>query len=471
MYDCDCDDCKTTPQTALNLGIGDNFKAILKKVEKAFKQLHKNGSYKPEDIGNVKAYQDLITETSNLLSSAIKDNDIPEAMLQSLKEDVFIFSGLKTHAQLLEASRLLLNDKGEIKSFNAFANDVNSIQTNYNQTYLEAEYQFAVSSAQMAGKWADISDDYHLQYRTAKDDKVRESHQALDEITLPADDAFWKSYYPPNGWRCRCNAAEVRKGKHEVSDPDAAIKAGEKATTQLDKDGKNKLAIFRFNPGAEKKVFPPAHPYSKVNGAKKVKSVLKDIDAEKDYNILNENERFKIEKESVLIREIDTIYKQLSKDETACIYMYTMPDAYFKYLNEYNRTEQVGRDAKANGFNKETLDAMTRVVNRGLDKIPDRHEGLVYRGTDLNREQFKAYEDALSNNKPYLEKGFLSTTTEKKRAFDGNTSYIIKAKNGAYIAEIAAINEEEVLFKSKQEFKVTKIENEKGKNIIYMEEI
>ena len=274
LYDCDCDECNTESQT---LAIKkEPINSLLKSVETAFKQLHKNGKYKPEEIGTTKAYKDLITQTSNILNGAISDNDIPEAMLKSLKEDTFIFSGLKTNAQLAEASQLLLTDDGKVKSFSAFSKDVASIKENYNQNYLEAEYQFAVSSSQSAGNWANISNDYDLQYRTAGDDRVRDSHDALRDTTLPTDDAFWVSYYPPNGWRCRCTAVQVRKGKFEVSDSEKAISKADTATTQIGKDGKNKLAIFRFNPGIQKVVFPPAHPYNKVAGADKVRKELKN---------------------------------------------------------------------------------------------------------------------------------------------------------------------------------------------------
>jgi len=253
----------------------DGIKGLLKTVETAFKRLHKNGKYAPEDLAKTKAYKDLVTQTSTIFNGAITDNDIPEAMAKSLKEDVFIFSGLKTHAQLAEAAQLLKTADGKVKSFSAFAKDVETIKTNYNQNYLEAEYQFAVSSAQSAGNWANISDDYNLQYRTAGDDRVRDSHDALRDTTLPKDDAFWLSYYPPNGWRCRCTAVQVRKSKYETSDSTKAIAEGEKATKQIGKDGKNKLEIFRFNPGIQKVVFPPTHPYSKVAGAQKVRKELK----------------------------------------------------------------------------------------------------------------------------------------------------------------------------------------------------
>lgn len=284
LYDCGCEDCKTQTHT---LAIGESkIKPLLKSVETAFKQLHKKGNYKPEDLAKTKAYKNLVTETSQIFNGAIADNDIPEAMAKSLKEDVFIFSGLKTNAQLAEASRLLMTEDGKIKSFSVFSKDVESIKENYNQKYLDAEYQFAVSSAQSAGNWANISNDYDLQYRTAGDDRVRDSHDKLRDTTLPPDDAFWLSYYPPNGWRCRCTAVQVRKGKFEVSDSKKAIAEGDKATSQIDKDGKNKLAIFRFNPGLQKVVFPPAHPYTKVAGAKTVRKELskKTLDRYKEIS-------------------------------------------------------------------------------------------------------------------------------------------------------------------------------------------
>ena len=289
MYDCDCDDCKTKTHT---LAIGDSkIKNLLNTVEKAFKKLHANGKYKPEDLVKTKAYKDLIAQTSQIYNGAIADNDVPEAMAKSLKEDTFIFSGLKTHAQLAEASKLLLTDDGKIKSFSAFSKDVETIKTNYNENYLEAEYQFAVSSAQLAGNCANFSDDYDLQYRTAGDDRVRDSHDVLRNTTLPKDDPFWISYYPPNGWRCRCLAVQVRKGKYEASSSEKANNEGEKATSQLDKNGKNKLEIFRFNPWLQKVVFPPSHPYSKVAGAEKVRKELKnnnDFTIDKEIKTVND---------------------------------------------------------------------------------------------------------------------------------------------------------------------------------------
>lgn len=229
-----------------------------------------------------KPYQNLIQNTFEVFDFAIQDNDMPEVMRTALQDNARLFGSLKANAQLFEASKLLLNKDGRLKPFSELSKDFDKLNINYNQNYLEAEYEFAVASSQAAAQWANLGDNYNLQYRTAQDERVRASHQALADITLPKEDSFWSSFYPPNGWRCRCVAVEVLKGKYDESDSNKAIVAGEKATTEIGKDGKNRLEIFRFNPGAQKVAFPPAHPYSKVSGAKEVK---KQMDKENAINL------------------------------------------------------------------------------------------------------------------------------------------------------------------------------------------
>ena len=252
------------------------FKNLLNIAQKAFKKLHQNGKYHPKDLKNTLEYQNLINQTNAIFDKTIVDNVVDAALLDNLRQDVFLFSGLKTHAQLFEASRLLLNDQNKIKPFSEFYKDVTKINESYNKQYLEAEYQFAVASSQMANKWAGFSDDYNLQYRTAGDQRVRDSHDKLRGTTLPKSDPFWDSFMTPNGWKCRCTAVEVLPEDFPKSDSKNAIANGNAATSQIGKDGKNKLAIFRYNPGKDKVIFPPNHPYNKVAGASVVKEVLTD---------------------------------------------------------------------------------------------------------------------------------------------------------------------------------------------------
>ena len=216
----------------------------------------------PEPLALISATHDVLAEELGHL-----ERNIPDEMARALDENIFLFSGFKTYHEMNDASRLLKDDDGGFKPFDRFLQDVQAIDAQYNQNYLYAEYNFATASTQMAAKWADIErdgDEYDLQYRTAMDGLVRPEHAALEGITLPPSDKFWNDYYPPNGWNCRCTAVQVLKDKYPTSDSDQACAAGERATTQIGKNGQNKAAMFRFNPGKAGKVFPPKHPYYKA---------------------------------------------------------------------------------------------------------------------------------------------------------------------------------------------------------------
>ena len=203
--------------------------------------------------------QKFISTHADILDQAFQKVPMTEAMRRRLTRSDYIFSGLKTFHELNEAFPSLLDENGNRKSFEQFYNDVQKIDKTYNQNYLHAEYNFVHASAEMAAKWEQYSEDgdrYNLQYRTAGDDKVRPEHAALNGVTLPMSDPFWETYYPPNGWNCRCTVVQVRKSKYVTTPRDEAMARGEEA---LQSDTKG---IFRFNPGKQQKAIPDYNPYT-----------------------------------------------------------------------------------------------------------------------------------------------------------------------------------------------------------------
>lgn len=206
----------------------------------------------------------LVEETASFLAKGIErgilEESPTEAMVASLRESAGVFSGFKTFHEMKEAAGLLLDENGNLKPFERFSNDVQKINDAYNKHYLRTEYDFAVRSAEAAARWEDQQDDgggrYLLQYRTAGDSKVRESHRKLEGITLPPSDPFWDKYYPPNGFNCRCTVAKVRAAKYPATDSKEAMKAGDKAT-----EGKY-AEMFRFNPGKQRAAYPAYNSYT-----------------------------------------------------------------------------------------------------------------------------------------------------------------------------------------------------------------
>lgn len=71
-------------------------------------------------------------------------------------------------------------------------------------------YQTNVRTAYAAGRWQQMTSPEmtrrrpYLQYRHGDSVVPREQHLSWDGMILPADDPWWKTHYPPNGWGCKC---------------------------------------------------------------------------------------------------------------------------------------------------------------------------------------------------------------------------------------------------------------------------
>lgn len=211
------------------------------------------------DILREPEVESFIETHSDILDSTFAQAEMSDEMRANLQRSDYIFSGFKTFHEVGEAFYSLLDEDGKKKAFNQFLNDVKKIDQTYNERYLRAEYNFVSASADMAARWEQFSkdeDEYYLQYRTANDGAVRPEHAALHDVTLPASDSFWDSYYPPNGWNCRCTVVQVLKYMHVATPHDEAMQRGAAALA------KDKKGMFNFNPGKQQKTFPDYNPYT-----------------------------------------------------------------------------------------------------------------------------------------------------------------------------------------------------------------
>lgn len=67
-------------------------------------------------------------------------------------------------------------------------------------------------------------------YRTMDDGRVRPEHKAWNNTVLPANDPWWKTHTPPNGWGCRC-------WKEPVAGSERSALVGQGARTEAPDDG------------------------------------------------------------------------------------------------------------------------------------------------------------------------------------------------------------------------------------------
>ena len=74
---------------------------------------------------------------------------------------------------------------------------------------LENIYRTNMQAAYNAGQYqtymADVDNRPYWQYDAVGDERTRAAHSAMDGLVYRYDDPFWTTFYPPNGYRCRCS--------------------------------------------------------------------------------------------------------------------------------------------------------------------------------------------------------------------------------------------------------------------------
>jgi SPP1 gp7 family putative phage head morphogenesis protein len=78
---------------------------------------------------------------------------------------------------------------------------------------LETIFRVNLQTSYAAGHWQQIqankAEAPYLMYDAVDDGRTREEHAAWDGTVLPADDPWWQTHTPPNGWNCRCGVIQL----------------------------------------------------------------------------------------------------------------------------------------------------------------------------------------------------------------------------------------------------------------------
>lgn len=92
---------------------------------------------------------------------------------------------------------------------------------------LDTIFRTNIQSAYNAGRWKQAEkgkrDRPYAMYDAVNDGRARPTHLAQDGKVYPIDSAFWRVWWPPNGFRCRCSVTtlseeDVKERGLEVQD-------------------------------------------------------------------------------------------------------------------------------------------------------------------------------------------------------------------------------------------------------------
>jgi hypothetical protein len=168
------------------------------------------------------------------------------ATFQNVRKNAREFAAAKQQRIIREIEAAKKDKHGNIRTKAEWEANAKSI-LNRHERYSKAEDDAAFKSANAIRDWKDyqLSAELYpnLKYNAVNDDLVRDTHLALDNAIYPLNSDFWKKFYPPNGWHCRCTVTQTDEAPNEI-DPSFEPQEG-----------------FDFNAGAEEKLFSDSHPY------------------------------------------------------------------------------------------------------------------------------------------------------------------------------------------------------------------
>jgi SPP1 gp7 family putative phage head morphogenesis protein len=84
----------------------------------------------------------------------------------------------------------------------------NIFRTNIQTAYNTGRYQQMRETKESRPYW---------RYSAVNDTRTRPAHRAMHGKIFPADDPFWDTWYPPNGFRCRCSVNSVSQDNLEAN--------------------------------------------------------------------------------------------------------------------------------------------------------------------------------------------------------------------------------------------------------------
>lgn len=255
------------PTTKLGKPIADLDKLMSQAIENVYKGKIKAGDLDADTwYENTKMLWDATNKGTGKSYAEIEYTDSAYELMTQLRYNAAVFAAFKNHSNIAEMVDALRDDKGELRSFEEYKIAAQPIYLNYNENWLEAEYNSAVASAQSALKWQDMWARRDLlpllQYRAVQDERTRPAHLLMDGVTLPIEDTFWEQFMPPNGWGCRCTVIQLANG--EIVPLDEKDMPSDKEVPDT----------FRNNPGISGRLFSEDNAYHKDIPEAKAKEII-----------------------------------------------------------------------------------------------------------------------------------------------------------------------------------------------------
>lgn len=139
--------------------------------------------------------QDVLADINSALSDALAQGQtvaqFKDNLLPVLARKGWVGSGLKA------------DEDGVLEGKQLMPWRLNTIyQTNMQSAYMAGRYQRMMDNAQSRPYW---------EYDAVMDSRTRPAHASMNGRVFRCDDPFWNTFFPPNGYKCRCSVRALNE--------------------------------------------------------------------------------------------------------------------------------------------------------------------------------------------------------------------------------------------------------------------
>ena len=196
--------------------------------------------------------EELFNGVVETLNSAVSDDfsaEYPD-LCEVIRHNNEVFSAFKVHDECSRMAKLLLDENGNLKSFERWSRDAEPIASHHNKVWLRTEYDQAIRRAEQARDWkqfeaeADVLPNLRWVPSTAAHPGA--DHMPFWNTVLPIDHPFWNEHKPGDRWGCQCS---LEATDDPVTDVPAGT-VGDEPAPGLD-----------GNPAKTGHLFSESHPY------------------------------------------------------------------------------------------------------------------------------------------------------------------------------------------------------------------